>query len=303
MLNKRRKKDGFQGQKAIIIPRSVLQGKCVSHALINSLYITDIGYYPKAHFHYRQRPSGADQHILIYCHEGAGTAIVHDQSYTLLAGDFLIIPAKVKHTYVADAHNPWTIYWMHFNGNLAEAWAQQLIRHLNGHKGFLPDVGKTIALFDEMYGQLERGYSMDHLMHCNMCAWHYLASFLYEDKGRAVHNSISDTVDQAISFMKQNVDQNLTLEGIAQAVNFSASHFSLLFRKKTGFAPIEYYNHLKMQHACQFLLFTDKRIKEIGLAVGISDQQYFSRIFKKTMGVSPQQYRSKRTTEEMETNK
>lgn len=292
MVKAQRKKDGFQGQKAIIIPRSVLSTKCNTHPLISQLYVTDIGYYPKARFHYRERLTGADQHILIYCRDGAGTVTIRKQTYTIAAGDFFIIPAKTRHAYHADADNPWTIYWTHFKGETSAEWANQLISHLSGHKGFVPDSEKTTALFNEMYAQLERGYSIEHLMHCNMCAWHYLVSFLYEDKTRTI--TAADTVDNSINFMQKNVDQNLSLESIARAVNFSPSHFSLLFRKKTGFAPIEYYNHLKMQHACQYLLFTDKRIKEIALAVGLADQHYFSRLFKKTMGVSPQEYRNKR---------
>ena len=110
-------------------------------------------------------------------------------------------------------------------------------------------------------------------------------------------NTETDAVDNAIDYMQKNVDQNLTLEKIALHVRFSPSHFSLLFRKKTGFSPIEYYNHLKIQQSCRYLLFTKQRIKEIALEVGMSDQHYFSRIFKKTMGVSPQEYRNKRSSE------
>jgi AraC-like DNA-binding protein len=293
-LKAQRKKDGFQGQKAIVIPRAVLQTKCANHPLINKLHITDIGYYPKARYHYRERSTGAEQHILIYCHEGAGSFTLQQRAYEVSAGDFFIIPAKSRHTYKADADNPWTIYWTHFKGDAADDWVQQLMQYLDGPKGFVPDHEKTVMLFTEIYAQLEMGYSVDHLMHSNMCLWHYLSCFIYQDKSNAAP---ADTTDAAIDFMKKNVDQNLTLEQIAQAVNFSPSHFSLLFRKKTGFSPIEYFNHLKMQHACQYLLFTDKRVKEIALAVGISDQHYFSRIFKKTMGVSPQDYRLKRTAE------
>ncbi|WP_295124862.1 AraC family transcriptional regulator [uncultured Chitinophaga sp.] len=293
MVKAERKKDGFQGQKAIIMPRSVLNNKCSAHPLINKLYVTDIGYYPKARHHYRERTAGADQHILIYCHEGEGTMTLQKQSFSISAGDFFIIPAKTRHQYHANADNPWTIYWMHFKGESSAEWVHQLVTHLKGYKGFVPDSGKTTSLFSEMYAQLERGYSMDHLMHCNMCAWHYLASFLYEDKTKPAGNN--DATDAAIDYMQRHVDQNLSLENIAQQVNFSPSHFSLLFRKKTGFSPIEYYNHLKMQRACQYLLFTDRRIKEIALAVGLADQHYFSRIFKKTMGVSPQDYRNKRS--------
>ena len=94
--------------------------------------------------------------------------------------------------------------------------------------------------------------------------------------------------------MAKNFDKVLSLEGIASQVNLSASHFSCLFKKKTGFSPIEYFNHLKVQKACQYLLFTKLRIKEISQELAIEDPYYFSRMFTKVMGMSPNEYREKR---------
>jgi AraC-like DNA-binding protein len=54
-----------------------------------------------------------------------------------------------------------------------------------------------------------------------------------------------------------------------------------------------YFNHLKMQRACQLLQFTGLRIKEIAAEFGFEDPYYFSRLFTKTMGVSPTDYRNK----------
>lgn len=298
MAKGQRKKDGFQGQKAVIIPKSVLNNNCSTHPLIRKLYITDIGYYPKARYHYRERLHGTDQHILIYCHEGEGSTIIDKQEYKISPGDFFLIPALTRHTYAANANNPWTIFWIHFKGESADDWVKQIHQHLNSYKGFIPDNEKTIRLFNDIYIPLERGFSMEHLMYSNMYLWHYLSTFIYQEKNKSrINNTETDTIDSAIDFMRKNVDQNLTLEKLSQHVQFSPSHFSLLFRKKTGFSPIEYYNHLKMQQACQYLLFTKQRIKEIALEVGMFDQHYFSRIFKKTMGVSPQEYRNKRSAE------
>jgi AraC-like DNA-binding protein len=84
------------------------------------------------------------------------------------------------------------------------------------------------------------------------------------------------------------------LSEIAESVNVSVSHYSFLFRQKTGFAPMEYFNQLKIQKACQYLLFTDLRIKEIAQQLGIDDPYYFSRMFTRLMGLSPKEYRIKR---------
>jgi len=101
-------------------------------------------------------------------------------------------------------------------------------------------------------------------------------------------------IDSAIDFMSKNTDHVINLEDIARTINLSPFHFSSVFKKKTGFTPIEYFNHLKVQKACQYLLFSDLRVKEIAFQSGIDDPYYFSRLFRKVMGTSPNEYREKR---------
>ncbi|WP_201747897.1 AraC family transcriptional regulator [Chitinophaga vietnamensis] len=289
-----RKKEGFQGQKAIVIPRNILNSKCAREAVTTPLYITDIGYYPKARFHFRKRIHGADQHILIYCHEGKGSISIKKETYAVAAGDCLLIPRKWPHEYAADDNDPWTIYWAHFTGHTADALVSMAQQQHNGPRIFLPHASDRIDLFNHIYAQLEKGYRNENLYYANMSFWYFLASCIFPgiyhpEKSDLRHNAI----DQAIQYMKAHLHQMLTLQQMATAVNLSPSHFSYLFKTDTGFPPIEYFNHLKMQKACQYLLFTNLRIKEVAAQLGIEDPYYFSRLFNKVMGLSPNQYREK----------
>lgn len=289
-----RKRQGFEGQRAIIVPKKILQTQCETNPIIRDAYITDIGYYPKAKFHYRRRPGGIDQNILIYCVEGRGNAQIGAETYTINTGDFIVIPANIPHAYAASAEAAWTIYWLHFKGKAGNAIAAAIIARLAGHKGTIAYNEKRGALFEELYLNLERGYSTENILYANMCFWHLMASFQFHAKfGGTRITKYPDVISRAIDFMQQQINHTLTLAQLAQAVNLSVSHFAAVFHKKTGFAPIEYFNHLKVQKACQYLQFTEDRINEIAAYVGITDAYYFSRLFKKLMGMSPAEYRKK----------
>lgn len=291
----KKKKDGFDGQKAIVIPRKILDAYCDAIPLIRDLYVTDIGYYPKAKHHYRERIGGADQHILIYCIDGKGHATIRQEQNEIRPGDFILIPAGTAHVYEADTSNPWTIIWVHFTGSLATAMVDTFLKGNQSSKGVVYFQTNRVQLFDDMYANLEMGYSSDILCYTNLCFKYFLASFVYKDNfNRSEKQHTGDLIEISIEFMKKNIDKQLSLDDLAQAVHLSASHYSFLFRKRTGFSPIEHFNHLKVQKACQFLLFTNLRIKEIADKLGVEDQYYFSRMFSKIMGISPAGYRVKR---------
>lgn len=289
-----RKKEGFQGQRMIVIPRNVLNTVCTKDAALSPLFITDIGYYPKAFFHHRKRATGADQHILIYCQEGKGTIELKNECYDITAGDCFLLPRKVPHEYRADENDPWTIYWAHFLGSGADSLVQTAVREWNGHKAFLPYSPERTQQFDRIYQQLEKGYRQENLLYSNMNFWSFFSSCIYPDSAHAGRQHRHDAIDVAIDYMNQHLDKMLTLEQMAKSANLSQSHFSWLFRNNTGFSPIEYFNHLKVQKACQYLLFTPLRIKEVASRLGMEDPYYFSRMFAKVMGLSPNQYREKK---------
>jgi len=127
-----------------------------------------------------------------------------------------------------------------------------------------------------------------------MTFYHFLSSMIYEDKfNRKKKKSNNDIIDMAIKMMQDNIQKSITLKEMADFSKLSVTHFSSLFRKKTGHSPIEYFNHLKIQKACQYLTFTAMKVKEIAFLIGIEDQYYFSRMFTRLMGVSPSNYRKR----------
>lgn len=285
-----RKKDGFNGQKAIVLPRPVVK-ICEAHPLIKNLHITDIGFYPKAQFHYRERDNGSRQHILIYCADGFGWANIHSRKMKVKQGEYFIIPRDTKHQYGADTSHPWSIYWVHFKGESTDALESVIKNDKDGYLKAVSHSDSRLALFNNIYHTLETGYSIDNLVYVNLMLWSLVSSFCYSQLYHAPEKKIAGPVENVIEYMQQNAHRQVTLHELAGLVHVSASHFSALFKKKTGYPPLEYFIHLKIQKACQYLEFTDMHVKELCYLIGFNDPFYFSRLFSKYMAMSPLEYR------------
>ena len=115
-------KEGFRGQRSIVIPKMILD-MLERDPLGSALHITDIGYYPSARHHFRERNEALGQFIFIYCVEGRGWYRIGDTRYDVSNGQFFILPNDRPHAYGSDDDCPWTIYWIHFNGALAPHYA------------------------------------------------------------------------------------------------------------------------------------------------------------------------------------
>ncbi|WEK35669.1 MAG: AraC family transcriptional regulator [Candidatus Pseudobacter hemicellulosilyticus] len=293
-----RKREGFEGQKLIVLPKKIASDFLTRDPITKQIYITDIGYYPKARNHYTERPGGISQHIIIYCVEGSGWIRINKKKVNISPSQFVAIPANTPHTYGANEKDPWTIYWIHFKGEIA-AYVVDLI--MQNSRNFMPHLSfnaNRIKLFEEIYQHLEKGYSADNLRYVNMIFYHFLSSLLYEEKyNNADEQKEKDVISQTIDMMRQKLHHNLTLGDFAGFARLSISHFTTLFRERTGFSPVEYFNHLKVQEACQLLIFSRLTIKEIAAGLGISDQYYFSKMFSKMMGVPPSEYRNRNRSE------
>jgi AraC-like DNA-binding protein len=290
------KKDGFDGQRAIVLPKPIINKLCQANELINRAFITDIGYYPRAKYHFRKRPQGAEQNILIYCTEGYGNVSIKTTKYRIVPGDYLVIPHGISHSYETEEKNPWTIYWCHFKGFQSDQLIDRIFEKSGSYKGRVDFIQERINLFDQLYSNLEQGYSFENLTYTNILFLSFLSSFVFSDKFKSVlPQKTNNIVDDSIFFMQNHLESNVSLADLSAYVNSSPSHYSAIFKKNTGFPPIEYFNHLKIQKACQYLQFTELRIREIAFKVGIEDAYYFSRLFTKTMGYSPKEYREARS--------
>lgn len=289
-----KKRDGFAGELLISIPQNVLAGAIQKGQILpHQLYVSHIGYFPKALYHYCQRPQGCVDNILFYCVQGKGYYTLDGHTFTLNPNQYVIVPATDKPlVYWSDTEDPWSIYWVHFTSDALQAFNRAY--HIVPEQGpqYIPHNEKGIRIWEEMYENLSRGYSPENLMNTNLCLYHLIATFVFSQQQNQNSSSPEKAIiRETIDYMKNNLDKTIRIEDFADLNKYSVSHFSKLFRLTTGMSPIEYFIHLKMQKACQLLYTEDSRVKQIAALLGYDDPYYFSRLFKKYMNTSPETYR------------
>ena len=106
-------------------------------------------------------------------------------------------------------------------------------------------------------------------------------------------NSKQDPIERGIAFMEANFSNNqLKLEDVAQYVDRNPSYYSHLLISKSGTSFTETLVRIRLKEAKRLLIETNKPVKEISLLVGYQNTNYFSRIFKETIGMSPREFRT-----------
>lgn len=282
--------EGFLGQRMIVIP-PIDKALINENSIYQNMFLTAIGYYPKADHHDRKRETGADQYILLYCVSGKGTILTGGDTYILKPNQYFILPKHQDHHYYTSKDDPWSIYWVHYDGIIAKQLYEKFQHSLKEKKNTVPFDNTRVNQFNSIYSIIENSFQVSDLELAGILLNTFLASFLYGDILDQSNNE-EDQISEIIKFMKQNLDKNFTIEKFANEFDLSVSRYSEMIKKKTGFSPIHYFNNLRINQSCQYLYFTELSIKEICSKTGFNDPYYFSRLFKKLMGVSPNTYRN-----------
>jgi AraC-like DNA-binding protein len=289
MDRKRRIRTGFHGEKRISLPLKAL--KLITD---ENLYVNHIGYYPKAYNHYRRRKFGCEDNILIYCLQGKGYYVLDGIKQQIATNQYMIIPATGKPlSYWADLDDPWTIYWLHFTGKELPAFNEKYNINIDNSPAYIPYNMEGISIWDKMYDSLSQGYNLSNMLNANLCLYYFIATFIFSQHHNLnyIINEDENIINQTVEYMKQNLNKNFTVLDLAALHNLSESYFSKLFRTATGMPPMAYFIYIKMQEACRMLCTTSFPIKQIANLMGYEDPYYFSRIFKKIMNLSPENYR------------
>ncbi|MFK7830074.1 MAG: helix-turn-helix domain-containing protein [Congregibacter sp.] len=272
----------------LLTPGFILE-TLAKHPLTAGCYPTAMGFYPSAMGHQMLREKH-DDNLLFLCTEGRGELETSAGSVEVRSGDTVVLPQGEAHSYRASEEHAWTLYWVHFRG----ARSSQFIDHLlHGethclHTGVEPSL---IAGFQQMLAADTTGYNLNAFIAASNRLRHLLAEFaLCRDRHRESSMGRMD-LGKLQRFMRERVSGSVSLAELAAFTGLTPQHFSLRYKAETGYPPLRHFAHMKIEAACRLLDSTRDSVKSVGAQLGYSDPLYFSRVFRRTLGLSPSQYR------------
>ncbi len=244
-------------------------------------------------------PASRNHFLFHYVISGTGTLFAMNSkkesiSYSVKSGQgFMIFPNQIC-TYIADENIPWEYAWIEFDGLRAKETVALAGLNMNQpiYKAKIKELAQTMK--DEMlYIVNHKDASPFHLIgHLYL----FFDALVRSSNSTQINkgNSLKDFyIKEAISFIEQNFQNEITVEDIANSCGLNRSYFGKIFHENIGKTPQDFLITYRMLKATELLKLTSLSIADIGNAVGYSNQLHFSRAFKNVYGISPRQWRNK----------
>ena len=240
-------------------------------------------------------PAVRANYLIHFITAGKGVFYAGNQSYKLGAGDGFLIEPDTTTFYQADALDPWTYFWIGFDGDMAG----EIISKIG--------LGNTNLTFRSTQHEEIGKIILEIINHSTMANYDELMieSLLYRfmaviSKDITVMGSErikgNEYVRQAVEYMQANYSKPIHIQEVADYVNINRGYLYSLFKEELNMSPQEYLRNVRLTRASEQLNITDLPVETIAAANGYPDPAVFTKAFKKMHGLSPTKYR-KRTEE------
>lgn len=240
---------------------------------------------PSWHFKNVAHP---DHYLLALSTKGRCNYDIGGKTCTVEKGNLLFFQKGLLHTAKSDPDYHWSFFSTTFGvmdfGNSGTSALEELENVIR-----VRDYLKFHTLFSEL-NHLWTAKSEGYLLRCRSIILEVLYLVIKEKSSISHPAPHTQQILEIMAMMQKNYSKNYTVEELAAIAGLSYSHFSLVFKRITGYAVTEYQNLIKINKAKDLLLGGSCNVTEAAEIVGFNNIYYFSRLFKKTTGHSPSEY-------------
>lgn len=241
------------------------------------------------------RPDGMKGYILNLTIKGTGKVFDGEETFYCRPGELLLFPPKTTHYYGrAPESSNWYHRWVYFRPRAY--WADWLEWHSKKHGvGYMMLPEDALQEFDRLFANIEQTHKSGRRF-AEELAMNLLERLLLramQEDPRAPERIMDARIIEACQFLTSNLAEEMRIEDVARHVCLSPSRLAHLFREQVGVNILRWREDQRVIRAKLLLQTTQAPIASIGRVVGYDDQLYFSRVFRKRVGVSPSDYRRK----------
>lgn len=233
--------------------------------------------------------SPEQQFIFQYTVSGEGAITINSHTYSLKPGQaFLIERPSVTHYFLPKGSSHWELKFISFN-SVSNNILKSIINEY-GNVFTLPSSSSAMDYWETLY-RLSVDNDMNNFFTASACAYAFMMH-LNDTLRRipGIHRS-NNRLQTCLDTIHANYRNPLTLEQLADICSLSPSYLTKIFKDSFKVTPIQYLINYRIERACHMLLQEDLSIEDIALKNGFNSANYFSRIFKQVVGISPKKYR------------
>lgn len=234
--------------------------------------------------------------VLIGLAGGKAVLRIGDQTFELAEGTVILLPAGAHAALMTDSLGPLHAYKLSIgiSEQTISQYSGSMIRGSELFDGknvrFFPNEPGIVAMLEELYLYRSPAYEARHVQN-QMVFYRIIFELLSRSGG--THSANGElSMERSIAYMENRFSDKITREQLAAMAGVSSSHYSILFKRITGFSPQEYLSRLRVHRAVELLIGGSGTLREIAQKVGYKDEFYLSRRFKRQIGVSPTVYHS-----------
>lgn len=242
----------------------------------------------------------------------AGKAVIHlpDRDIDAKPGFIYLVPSFMPHSYMCEAGSEFYYLFVYERyGKQSgvfdiysfpyEVEANSAIDLLfENYCNFYPELNLPYNSEADFYSHpsyfdyVVRYSQMDRFEKMQLLGFIWIVASFFMKHSSERLGKMDERLMKVMRYVNENISKEITSDELAELACVTKSHLGRLFRESLGTSPLQYVIHNRVKCAQRLLMTTDYSINRIAMEVGYADVSYFIRVFRKTIGVTPQEYRN-----------